>query len=169
MARLELKSHDSQQEWLSLAEQLVAAGANIRAVDLKGRGICHKAAEAQNQPLLRWALKKLQLDLNYQDNHGRTPLLLAVKNGCLTSVQTLLASMDWADIRNESEYLIEAMKYAKLRDCAILRSTIKRPQRSIDILKQLMQTSKTAFKRINIERQNSLAHLRESVYIKTLC
>jgi ankyrin repeat protein len=166
------QDQSSQLACLSLARLLVAHAANAQALDQKGRSLCHRAAAAGNTEFLNWALHDLQLQCDLRDHHSRTPLLLAVKHGCLEAVRQLLehtVSGEEGDDHMRPGRVVSAMEYANMRSSPLLRAMIDRPERKIAIVKFLVEADERAFANLSSDQQSNIADLRNSFHIEVLC
>ena len=78
---------------LEIVELLVKHGANISAVDAKGRTCLHCAVQSGHNSCLRFLLQTgCQEIIEERDHRGLNCLHIAVKQNCVDSVQTLLTS-----------------------------------------------------------------------------
>lgn len=162
-------SYQQQQEYLPLMQALVSKGADVHAVDGRLRGICHRAASAGNEKLLKWSLQTLNLDAISRDQNSRTPLLLAVESGRTGSVYFLLKHIRVAEEgRDGCERVIDAMEYANMRSAPLLRAMVERVERKIAIVNALVEADERAFQQLSPARQADLRELRTAFYFEAL-
>jgi ankyrin repeat protein len=170
--KLPTQHQSAQQVWLDLACLLVSRGANTQALDLRDRGLCHKAAKAGNDRLLDWALHALKSQPDLRDKHSRTPLLLAVESGTSAAVRQLLEHLvltDKIDGYAGSKRVVDAMEYANMRSSPLLRAMIDRVERKITIVTSLVEADEKAFGKLSRDRRIDLVDLRTAFYIEALC
>ncbi|CAK8675846.1 unnamed protein product [Clavelina lepadiformis] len=84
------------------------SGVNINAVDNKQRSTLHYASESGQCTVIELLLKEDNIQLNEQDNDGRTPLMLSALNGHFRASRILvlrLAKFDLdVDLRDKKGY-----------------------------------------------------------------
>jgi ankyrin repeat protein len=77
---------------LQVAEHLLSIGADVTAADNEGRTPLHRAAGSDSVRVLKLLLKCDGVNVNAQDIHGDTPLMLARRKNATAAAQLLMRS-----------------------------------------------------------------------------
>lgn len=74
-----------------IADMLIAAGADVKAVDRRGNGLLHEAVKSKNAAMTEYYIKK-GLSVNAANESGQTPLALSVEAGEAAVFNALMAA-----------------------------------------------------------------------------
>jgi ankyrin repeat protein len=96
-----------QKDHLSSAQALVAAGADLYALDGEGRAVLYYAVDAGNKDEIEWLLDA-GLDINHRDYDGSTVLRQAITHRKIDLINLLLdlgAYVNNRDVRGHTQLI----------------------------------------------------------------
>lgn len=73
----------AQQGDLAAVQYLIEQGANLKLLDSHGFNLFHHAVLSLNLELVSWLMENCSIDVNHQDNNGRTALMNVLLEGSL--------------------------------------------------------------------------------------
>ncbi|KAL3922272.1 MAG: hypothetical protein SGPRY_004619 [Prymnesium sp.] len=107
---------------LATVQKSIAEGVSVAEVDYDGRSCLHIAAAAGQHAVVLWLCDSHNIDVNKNDNAGKTPLEYAVTRGHTECIKVLVshdATINWSE--SEQGYqLTEAVRTGKIAGLAIL-------------------------------------------------
>lgn len=133
------------------ASLLLEMGANPNAVDLRGRTALHRAIDYRQQDVVKEVLAHPNIDVNFQDSMGRTPLHAQVSSG---SFPTLLYDQR-VDLGKVNEAGVTAFASTALwGDDSTFRHFVDRPDFAFDrhagVLSPLVCAAKQGWKDLTL-------------------
>ncbi|KAF2751049.1 ankyrin, partial [Sporormia fimetaria CBS 119925] len=104
---------------------LCAQGADINAADAQGKTAIHYAVKSNQHKSLRYLCRKADANVNAKSNKGKTPLMVAVRHGCLTCLTLLLTSGgDIKAVDNDGKDVFAYIRY-KGSPCSITKKLLR--------------------------------------------